>query len=155
MAYIKFNRAAYDACDFAAKDIISKYLNKRGYYTLAEEKQDADIKALKPVALSDGDILYDKYFYEGEIKSGWVGDWPEKFKDVHIPKRKERLLEKHAGWPLKFWVISGDFKKAWEIDSKFLKKEYLKEIANTRAWTGEYFYCIPIEHCRLINLEEL
>jgi hypothetical protein len=150
MAYVKFSKAAYDACDFAAKDIISRHLNKLGMYTLAEEKQDADVKAL--ILHKDG--LVEQLFYEGEIKSGWIDEWPSRFKTVHIPKRKEKLLKKHEGHPLKFWVISGDFKQAWEIDSSMLREEFLKEVPNTRKWSGEYFFCIPVEHCKLITIKE-
>ena len=138
--YAQFSPAAYKSCDRTAKDVIREYMNQQGMYALAEERQDADVKGLLPV------------YYEGEIKPGWIGDWPEAFTTVDIPYRKKRLLEKHKGYAIYFWVISGDLKHAWEIPGEVLKPEYRKRKKTTRT-DDEEFFAVPLSECRLIELE--
>lgn len=148
MAYTRFNKFAYIACDPTTKDLLIRYLNKQGIYALAEEKRDADVKGIIPTKDSK------KIFYEGEIKTGWTGDWPEKFETVDIPYRKKKLLTKHGKKNLWFWVIAGDLKHAWEIKAKYLTEKHTGR-KNTTRRPNEKFYQIPIKHCKLLNLEEV
>jgi len=140
--YAQFSPAAYRSCDKTAKDVIREYLNQQGMYALAEERHDADVKGLRPV------------YYEGEIKPGWIGEWPESFTTVDIPYRKKRLLEKHKGFEIYFWVISGDLKHAWEVSGSALKPEYHRRKKTTRT-DDEEFYRVPVSECRMIDLEGL
>jgi hypothetical protein len=140
--YARFSKAAYDAADPVAKDILVKLLNGQGIFAKAEEKQDADVKALVPV------------FHEGEIKPGWQGDWPKAFKTVDIPYRKHRLLEEHKGFDLYFWVISGDLKNAWKIPAEELTEDRVEKKDTTRM-KNEKFFRIPLNKCELVSLEEI
>lgn len=139
--FAQFSPAAYQSCDGVAKDIIRRHLNSSGMYALAGETQDADVRALKRI------------YYEGEIKQGWIGDWPENFATVDIPYRKKRILQKHKGFEIFFWVISGDLKHAWEVPGEALKAEYVSRKDTTRSM-GEAFYQVPLIECRLIDLEK-
>jgi hypothetical protein len=143
MPYKKYNRfslAAYQNADPVGKDIVVRFLNKQGIFAKAEEKQDADVKALVPV------------YHEAEIKSGWIGDWPKSFKTVDIPYRKHRLFKKHGKENLWFWVISGDLKHAWRVHAMQMTPKRVNKKNTTRA-KGEKFFQIPLEYCELITLE--
>ena len=141
--YTRFSSAAYQNCDPIAKELIVRHLNSIGLFALAEEKQEADVKALRPV------------YYEGEIKPGWIGEWPASFDTVDIPYRKKNLFKKHHNAELYFWVISGDLKQAWEVPAGELTEDRVHKKKTTRTkpeGEEESFYRIPLKNCRLIQL---
>ena len=136
-----FNLDDYHSADPVAKDIIVRMLNQQGIFAMAHEDKWADVKALVPV------------YHEAEIKSGWTGKWPERFKTVDIPYRKRRLITKHKGTELWFWVISGDLKHAWKVHSLELTAKRKGTKWTTRS--NDDFFQIPVDCCELINLEEI
>lgn len=150
--YAKFSPAAYKACDGTGKIVVVQWLNRQGIFAKAEEKHDADVKGLIPVKVESTE--YEEVFYEVEIKSGWIGDWPESFDTVDIPHRKAKLLKKHPVNRLYFMVISGDLKQAWKISASVIDKKFYGNKDTTRK-KAEKFIRVPVELCELINLEDI
>lgn len=141
MSYKKFSKKHYGQFDQTAKDIVVRYVNSQGMFAMADEKYDADVKALCPI------------YYEGEIKKGWVEDWPAAFKTVDIPYRKAKLLKKHPVDCLFFMIIAGDLKHAWKIPATALTPDRVTK-KNTKYTSNEKFFNIPLECCELITLIE-
>lgn len=147
--YSRFSPAAYEACDNTGKLIVIQYLNKQGIFALAEERySNADVKGLIPTTK----IEYDEIYVEVEIKSGWIGDWPESFKTVDIPYRKMKLLDKHPVDKLFFMVISGDLKQAWRVPASVIDEAHVGRKDTTRK-DNEEFIRVPLNLCYLIDLE--
>ena len=146
MAYRRFNQVEYERCDPTAKDILVEYLNNRDVYTNAKETKGVDIKG---IILTNGRNKY--VYYECEIKKGWVGQWPERFKTVDIPYRKQRLIDIHGRRNLFFWVIAGDLNHAWQIHAKHMTEKHTG-MKYTKFAGNEKFFQVPVEYCKLIKL---
>ena len=85
----QFNRALYEAYDTQAKDALTAYLTKKDHVLVnTEENYHVDIISQKHGFT---------YFNEAEVKVAWDGDWPEHWKEIRIPERKQRLLDKYQG----------------------------------------------------------
>ena len=142
-----FNKAMYQMFDGIAKETLVTFLESQGH-TILNKKEDyyADV-----VSEKDGYT----YFNEAEVKSQWKGDWPPHWKEIRIPERKQRLLDKYEGdnGVLNFYVFRGDMKKAWRIKDTCLTKESLAEVkGSTRIRKGELFFHIPYTNAELITL---
>ena len=132
MAY--FNKQAYLACDSKAKEAVRAFLDSKGILTNIKEDYGPDIQSWISVS------------HEVEIKSSWEDVWPANWTTVHIPYRKKKYLD--GGRRIAFWVLN----KAWHIEGKHMKEEYVRNIPNRRYPEGENFYDIPVSLCSLINL---
>jgi hypothetical protein len=142
----KFDRNLYNRSDGKSKGAISKYLrSKKHIITNVVEKYSCDIESMS----EDGTLC----FSETEIKYSWKGEWPESWKDVRIPYRKKKLLEKIEK-NLTFYVLRADCKEAWVITDSALKK-YAEtvEIPNRYVPEGEKFYSIPVDKIHKITLK--
>lgn len=142
----KFSRALYEAYDKAAKDSLIKLLKDKGHTIVTqEENYHVDV-----VSQKDGYT----YFNEAEVKVAWDGDWPEHWKEIRIPERKQRLLDKYQGenGVLNFYVFRKDLKQAWRIRDYLLTKESLKEAKGRYIRKGELFFHIPFTNAELIIL---
>ena len=117
----QFNRALYEAYDTKAKDALTAYLLRKGHVLVnTEENYHVDLISQKHGYT---------YFNEAEVKVAWEGDWPEHWKEIRIPERKQRLLDKYQGenGVLNFYVFRKDLKQAWRIRDYLLTKESLAE----------------------------
>jgi len=142
----KFNRALYEAYDSQAKDALVGYLKKKDHVLVnTEENYHVDVISQK--------YGY-TYFNEAEVKVGWEGDWPEHWKEIRIPERKQRLLDKYQGenGVLNFYVFSKDLKKAWRIKDTLLTKESLGEAKGRYIRPGELFFHIPFVSAELVEM---
>ena len=84
----RFIREVYEKNDGKAKEAIMNYLIKNGHEILdSQENFSFDIKSKK------GDNIY---FSEAEMKNQWSGDWPETWKEIRIPYRKHKLINRMA-----------------------------------------------------------
>ena len=137
MAY--FNKQAYQACDPKAKKAVRAYLDSKNIFTNIQEDYGPDIHSWVSI------------YHEVEIKSSWEDEWPAMWTTVHVPYRKKKYLD--GGRRVMFWVLNKECTKAWHIDGKHMKEEYVSSIPNTRYPEGEDFYDIPIELCQLIEVE--
>ena len=83
---IPFSRQRYEHADRPAKDVIIDYLVSNGHEILdTKEDFSVDIKSKKG---------YNRYFSEVEIKYGWKGDWNPNWKEIRLPYRKHKLINK-------------------------------------------------------------
>ena len=142
----KFSRALYEAYDNQAKDALVSYLEKKDHVVVnSEENYHVDIISQKHGYT---------YFNEAEVKVAWSGDWPEHWREIRIPERKQRLLNRYQGEKgvLNFYVFRKDLKQAWRIKDTLLTKESLGEAKGRYIKPGELFFHIPYTEAQLINL---
>jgi|TARA_R100000951_G_scaffold104229_1_gene97298 hypothetical protein len=142
----QFSRALYEAYDAPAKDKLTAYLVDAGHeIETAEENYYVDIVSKKK------DYTY---FNEAEVKLAWKGEWPTDWKDIRIPERKGRLLEKYEGenGVLNFYIFRKDMKQAWRIKDTSLTDDRLREAYGRNILKGELFYHIPYTEAELINV---
>lgn len=148
MAYVRkpFNRALYEAYDKQAKETLVEYLLRKGHQILSE-KEDYFV-----------DVVSSKhgytYFNEAEVKVSWKEDWPTDWKEIRIPQRKQRLLDKYKDEKgvLNFYIFRSDLKQAWRIRDTLLKQENLREAKGRYIMKGEKFFHIPYEEAELVQL---
>jgi len=141
-----FNRALYEAYDSPARDALVSYLEAKGH-TIVNNEENFNV-----------DVVSQKggytYFNEAEVKTAWKADWPVEWKEIRIPERKQRLLDKHSSenGVLNFYVFRPDFKQAWRIKDTQLTKDSLRVAKGRYITHGEKFFHIPFVEAELVNL---
>jgi len=139
-----FNRALYEAYDGPARTALVLYLESKGHTIVNnEENYSVDV-----VSQYKGNT----YFNEAEVKTGWKSDWPTDWKEIRIPERKQRLLDKHVDGFLNFYVFRADLRQVWRIKDTLLTQESLGEAKGRYIRKGELFFHIPYTKAELINL---
>ena len=84
--YRKFQPQSYKENDSKAKITITNYLESNGHTILdTEEDYSFDIKSEKNGGM---------YYSEVEMKNQWKGDWNTAWKEIRIPYRKHKLINK-------------------------------------------------------------
>tara|TARA_E500000305_G_C3909688_1_gene182780 strand:- start:219 stop:647 length:429 start_codon:yes stop_codon:yes gene_type:complete len=138
------------ANDERAKKAIVSYLvaNK---FTDIEAKEDYyfDVSAKK-----DKD-----YFFEVEVKNQWGSSWNPSWKEVRIPERKRRLIDKknkeYPDHDLYFVVFNTDCSQAWFIKDDTVSSSTVGTIQNSRRvgepHLKEPFFHVPTEQAKLIT----
>lgn len=142
----KFNRAVYEAYDGPAREALVKHLEANGHTIVNnEENYGVDVVSQK------GGLTY---FNEAEVKLAWSGDWNTSWKDIRIPERKQRLLDKHETQDgvLNFYIFRKDLKQAWRIKDTLLTQDSLGEAKGRFIQKGELFFHIPFTKATLVNL---
>lgn len=141
-----FSRALYQAYDQKAKDALVAYLTSKNHVVInQEENYFVDVVSQKHGYT---------YFNEAEVKVAWKGDWPVHWKEIRIPQRKQRLLDKYEGddGVLNFYVFREDLKQAWRIKDTLLTQESLAEAKGRYIKPGELFFHIPYTKAELVQL---
>lgn len=142
----RFNKHLYEAYDAKAREALKVHLENRGHSILSEE-EDYNV-----------DLVSEKngytYYNEAEVKVAWKSDWPTDWKEIRIPERKQRLLDKYKdkNGVLNFYIFRNDMKQAWRIKDTLLKKENLKEAKGRYIKEGELFFHIPYQDAELLEL---
>ncbi len=132
-----FNRALYEAYDKKAKDALVSHLKSKNHVIVnTEENYFVDVVSQKHGLT---------FLNEAEVKVAWSGDWPVHWKEIRIPERKQRLLDKYEGndGVLNFYVFREDLKQAWRIKDTLLTKESLGDAKGRYIRQGELFFHIP------------
>lgn len=142
----QFSRALYEAYDTPARDKLVSYLESQGH-TIVNNEENFNVDV---VSQKNGFT----YFNEAEVKTAWKADWPTEWKEIRIPERKQRLLDKHVGvnGVLNFYIFRPDFNQAWRIKDNQLTPESLKEAKGRYIQKGEKFFHIPYTEAELIKL---
>jgi len=141
-----FSRADYEAYDSPAREALVSYLEAKGHTIVNnEETFNVDVVSQK------GGYTY---FNEAEVKTAWTSDWPVEWKEIRIPERKQRLLDKHSSenGVLNFYVFRPDFKQAWRIKDTQLTQDSLRVARGRYITHGEKFFHIPFVEAELVNL---
>jgi hypothetical protein len=147
----KFRYEAYKMNDSLGKNVIISYLKSKGHTIVdATENYSFDIESDK-----DGN----RYFSEVEMKNQWKGDWNPSWKEIRIPYRKHKLLDRLKNMSnntevyLDFYVIRTDCVYAWKIKECQLTAERAKDTWLANAMRTEPFYHIPYKEAELIQLK--
>lgn len=146
---IKFSRQRYEMSDSPAKAAIIRYLVNNGHTILdATENFSVDIKSKKADNI---------YFSEVEVKYAWKGDWNPNWKEIRIPYRKHKLINRVRGLGIEkpffnFYILRGDLKAAWRIKDYVVEQAEVKEARGRNIVKGEHFFHIPYEKAELITL---
>ena len=88
------------------------------------------------------------WFFEGEVKKEWTGDF--KYKTVHIPCRKEKYIRRDVV----FVIVSGDRLQAFTVRADIVKECPKVEVPNKYVENGELFYDVPVEQCTLYKISK-
>jgi hypothetical protein len=149
----RFRPNSYKENDSKAKRVIVKYLKDNGHTILdTKENYSFDITSTKT-----GD---ETYFSEVEMKNQWKGDWNTNWREIRIPYRKHKLINrfKHLNKGvsyLNFYIIRGDCGAAWRIKDDVLEASEVREADfGYRIQQGEQFFHVPYEKAELIYLTE-
>jgi hypothetical protein len=141
-----FSKALYKAYDEPARNALVEYLEAKGHTIVSnEENYNVDVVSQKNGLT---------YFNEVEVKTAWVGDWNTNWKEIRLPERKQRLLDKHksSDGVLNFYIFRPDFKQAWRIKDTLLTQDSLKEAVGRYIQKGERFFHIPYTSAELVKL---
>jgi len=148
----KFDKALYDVADKKAKEVMLNWLEKNTNSTDITMKENTYFDITCSISPD-----LPRHFYEVEIKYSWKGTWPSSWKDIRIPYRKKRLLDK---WKsecyndiLTFVVFNHDCTKAWHVDGNTLLDCEVKEVSNRNIRKGEKFFHIPIADAYLVDMK--
>lgn len=140
----QFSRALYEAYDGPARSALVLFLESKGHTIVNnEENYSVDV-----VSQKSGHT----YFNEAEVKTGWKGDWPVDWKEIRIPERKQRLLDKNVEGFLNFYVFRADLRQVWRIKDTLLTQDSLREAKGRYIKKGEKFFHVPFTNAELINL---
>ena len=140
-----FSNSLYNKYDAPARNALVFHLEKQGHTILKnEENFNVDV-----VSEKEGKA----YFNEVEVKTAWRGDWNTNWREIRLPERKQRLLDKHEGkGDLNFYIFRPDFKQAWLIRHTQLTQESLREAHGPYIKKGEQFFHIPFTEAELVTL---
>ncbi len=148
-----FDRQSYKENDARAKKAMVDYLTTNKFNDIID-KEDYyfDVSANKKNR---------KFFFEVEIKNQWDTYWPEIWKEVRIPQRKQRLINrKEKDYPehdLYFVVFNTTCKQAWFIKDSLVNESSVGKIQNSKRPKGsphlaEPFFHIPVDKAKLIQI---
>jgi len=147
-----FDRQSYKENDARAKKAMVGYLTANKFNDIVD-KEDYyfDVSANKKDR---------KFFFEVEIKNQWGVQWPDTWKEVRIPERKQRLINrKEKDYPeheLYFVIFNTDCTQAWFIKDTTVHNSSVGTIQNSSR-TGaphlkEPFFHIPVDKAKLIQI---
>ena len=148
-----FDRQSYKENDARAKKAMVGYLTANKFNDIVD-KEDYyfDVSANKKDR---------KFFFEVEIKNQWGVQWPDFWKEVRIPERKQRLINrKEKDYPeheLYFVIFNTDCSQAWFIEDKDVDATSVGKIQNSKRpkdspHLAEPFFHIPVDKAKLIQI---
>ena len=148
----KFDRTLYEIADKAAKKAMVSWLENKDHTNI-----DTNETTYFDIVSTVGPDLPWRHLYEVEVKYSWKGnEWPDSWKELRIPHRKQRLLDK---WKkecyndlLTFVVFNHDCTMAWHVDGNTLLECEVKEASNYKIRKGEKFFHIPVEDAYLVDM---
>jgi len=139
----QFSKALYEAYDGPARTALVLFLESKGH-TIVNNEENFSVDV---VSQKGGHT----YFNEAEVKTGWKSDWPVDWKEIRIPERKQRLLDKQVEGFLNFYVFRSDLRQAWRIKDTLLTQDSLREAKGRYIKKGELFFHVPFTKAELIN----
>jgi hypothetical protein len=71
---------------------------------------------------------------------------------IHCAQRKEKLFQQNL--PVLFFALTHDLIHAYWMKAELMKKCPLIEVKNTEVPAGEFFFDVPIQHFKYVDLTE-
>ena len=147
---IKFDKNLYNKYDSLTKDVMSDWLLRNNY-------KDIDSKETFGVVIVCKDNDNVECYFETEIKTSWRDHWPQSWKEIRIPYRKHKLIDKWARegslGSLTFVIFNKDLNYAWFMDGSMVNKCDVKPVDNRRR-AAELFYHIKVPDAKLVTIKE-
>ena len=149
---IKFDRNLYNKYDSLTKNVMSHWLMSEGYKDInTEETYGID------VVCKDKDDV--ECYFETEIKTSWRDQWPDSWKEIRIPYRKHKLIDKWVSsvksegciGPLTFVIFNKHLDQAWFMDGSMVSESDVKPVDNRRR-AAELFYHIKVPDAELVKV---
>ena len=145
---IKFDRNLYNQYDTLTKNVMSYWLISEGYKDInTEETYGVDVVCKDKLGL--------ECYFETEIKTSWRDHWPESWKEIRIPYRKHKLIDKWTKegclGPLTFVIFNKSLDQAWFMDGVMVNKCNVKPVNNRRS-ANELFYHIKVSDAKLVKI---
>lgn len=144
MKYKPFDQRLHDACDPPARDAVATWLKNLWY---VDAVPNPDKYAVDLILSKDGQEVG---FAEVEVR-----DWGMEFcpyDTIHIAQRKEKLF---AHPRTTMYVVTRDLTHAYWIRASKIKECPLIEVPNTAVARDEYFYDVPKNLWKFVDLREL
>ena len=148
----KFDKAEYDKSNPIAIEAMEGWLAEKIPDLIVDSTEDYgfDIRG----TINGGES---KTFYEVEIKYSWKGAWPSSWRDIRIPYRKKRLLDKwkkdHYNDLLTFVVFREDCQQAWFFDGDTVLNSEVKEVSNRNIQKGEMFFHLETKDGYIVDID--
>jgi hypothetical protein len=147
---ITFDRDAYNKYDALSKDVMSDWLLRNQYKGIdTKETYGVDI------ICKDKDNI--ECYFETELKRGWYDTWPKSWKNIRIPYRKKKIIDK---WmregslgSLTFVQFNEDLNYAWFMNGDTVHKSEVKPVDTFRK-AAELFYHIKLPDAKLVTIKE-
>ena len=166
----RFNRLSYMANDGRAKAVLKKYLISRGH-KITDDKENFswDLSTVSDSGSAS--------FWEVEVKNQWGKVWNDNWKEVRIPQRKQRLIDKFyheedkakeygqandiskfvRPLQLTFVVLNTHLDQGWFIPHDVLEKSPVQTIQNSRHVDAphlkEPFFHVDVKNEDIYKLE--
>jgi len=145
VTFKQFSQEENDKYDLPAKRAVACWL-AWGHGVEAAEYEDYRVDLILRL---NGSL---HAFMEVEVRNWWDGKnnlCP--FQTIHVGLRKAKLLDNPA--PTYFAAVTNDFRHAYICDAKSIVTSQIREVCNIHVPQGEYFYDVPIDKFKLVNLE--
>jgi len=166
----RFNRLSYMANDGRAKAVLKKYLISRGH-KITDDKENFswDLSTVSESGSAS--------FWEVEVKNQWGKVWNDNWKEVRIPQRKQRLIDKFyheedkakeygqandiskfvRPLELTFVVLNTHLDQGWFIPHWVLENSPIQTIQNSRHVDAphlkEPFFHVDVKHEDIYKIE--
>ena len=166
----RFNRLSYMANDSRAKAVLKKYLISRGH-KITDDKENFswDLSTVSDSGSAS--------FWEVEVKNQWGKVWNDNWKEVRIPQRNQRLIDKFyhetnnakefaqdnnmqefvRPFQLTFVVLNTHLDQGWFIPHDVLEKSPVQTIQNSRHVDAphlkEPFFHVDVKNEDIYKLE--
>ena len=145
-----FDKDTYDKYDSIAKNALSSWLELNGY-------KDIDSRETYGVDVVCKDKNNIGCYFETEVKTGWKDYWPKSWKEIRIPYRKRRLIDK---WlregslgSLTFVIFNKSLDQGWFMNGDVVAESDVKPVDNIMN-TNELFFHIKVDDAKLVNMKE-
>ena len=144
MKYKPFDQRLHDACDPPARNAVANWLKNLWY---VDATPNPDKYAVDLVLNKDGKEIG---YAEVEVRDWGMNFCP--YDTIHIAQRKEKLFS-HPRTTM--YVVTADLTHAYWIRASKIKEFTPIEVPNTAVAQGEYFYDVPKNLWKYVDLREL
>lgn len=144
MKYKPFDQSLHDACDPPAREAVAKWLKTVHHVDVTP---NPDKYAVDLILSKGGQVLG---FGEVEVRDWGMDFCP--YDTIHIAQRKEKLFSHER---TTMYVVTRSYTHAYWIKAHKIKQSPLIEVPNTAVSKGEYFYDVPKELWRFVDLRDL